>query len=309
MRDLEEWLRSERETTLAELVERGDGCVALDAALADYAQWMWEHDKSQGALAETLNAVKLRHRQVGGKLTGAWAVRTAWALCEPGENRTPLPPTLVRALAALALIWGWPSIAALLMVGFEGSMRPSDLLGLERRDLRFASEHGEPEPGFYVVFRHAKTAQTRGARWQHVRIHAELVLALAWSVWGTLPPNAPLFHYPGSARARGSKLAAYVSALFAALEVPWGAREGFTLGGLRAGGTTAVLRHTGSLEVTRWRGRWDSARSMEHYVQELAMGSAYASLPDRVRAQLGALSRLLPTLIHEQAGSTALTSP
>ena len=59
-----------------------------------------------------------------------------------------------------------------------------------------------------------------------------------------------------------------------ALGVPYGQAQGYTLGGFRGGGITAYFEATGDLQLTRWRGRWNPMRSMEHYIQELASHEA-----------------------------------
>ena len=292
--DFERWLAAEGRPDLDTLARQQDDLAELDGALADYGQHMWRTGGSQHAFAETLNGVRHRHNHVRRRLGGAWSVRTAWEHMEPGENRTPIPPVLARALVVLCLIWGWPVLAALLMLGFEAALRPGDLLFLERGDLRFRGEHGDDSDALYVVLRHSKTARLRGARWQHVRVCDPAVIALMYGAFGAWPLDAQLFRYAGPPAARGRKMAAYVQALCAALQVPYGEQAGFTLGGLRAGGVTALFQRHGDLDMVRWRGRWDDQRTMEHYIQELPMARAFADLPADVRAQLRALGRLLP---------------
>ena len=94
---------------------------------------------------------------------GAWDVRTAWQLMEPGENRATLPARLVVALVMLFLIWEWPEMAALVALGFEGALRPGDLLYFNRGDLRFPRDHGEATRASFVVLRHSKTRERRDA--------------------------------------------------------------------------------------------------------------------------------------------------
>ena len=69
-------------------------------------------------------------------------------------------------------------------------------------------------------------------------------------------------------------MAARFAAGLRALGVPYGQAHGFTLDELRGGGITAYFEATGDLQLTRWRGRWNPTRSMEHYIQELASHEA-----------------------------------
>ena len=146
--------------------------VRLDGILADYGQCLWSSDESQGTFAETLNAVRHKYNHLQYQLKGAWSVRTAWQHLEPGTSRAPVPPVLLCALVAACLLWGgpWIEFAVCIALCFEGALRPGELLTLARVDVRFPSESGSADGSVYVILRHTKTSQTRGARWQHVRI-------------------------------------------------------------------------------------------------------------------------------------------
>ena len=85
-----------------------------------------------------------------------------------------------------------------------------------------------------------------------------------------------------------------------------GQARGFLLSGLRAGGITAYFNVTGDLAACQWRGRWDSARTMEHYIQEAPMAAAYADLPAAVRADITRLSNVLPALLGKAGPSPAV---
>ena len=203
------------------------------------------------------------------------------------------------ALVVLFLIWEWPEMAALMALGFEGALRPGDLLYLNRGDLRFPRDHGGTTQAVFVVLRHSKTRQRRdAARYQHVRITCATVAALLDRAFGHRDRAAALFSWPGEHAARSRQMVARFAAGLRALGVPYGQAQGYTLGGLRGGGITAYFEATGDLQLTRWRGRWDSMRSMEHYIQELASHEAFVRLPPSARARIFRLAGLLGLLVH-----------
>ena len=293
--DLEAWLADQGLPTLGALVE---AVPVLDNVLKDYGQFLYSNDYAQGDFVETLNAVRARYEQTYRQLRGAWSLVTAWQLLEPGRNHAPVPPVLARALTALFLIWGWVEMAALVCLGFEAALRPGDLLFLTRRDLRFSTESGRLDRCVFVILRHSKTSKMKGARWQHVRLDSVFVIALLWGVFGNRAPDAPLFSFVGSATQRARRLTVLFHAGLAALGVPSGDKHGYVVSGLRAGGITAFFQHTQDMMLTRWRGRWDSLRTLEHYIQELPMAEQYARLPAAVRDKLARLSTLLPALVR-----------
>ena len=138
-----------------------------------------------------------------------------------------------------------------------------------------------------------------GSRWQHVRVDSIFLIALLWKVFGNRAPDMPLFSFVGTPSQRARRFAELFKAGLAVLEVPSGDKHGYVLSGLRAGGITAFFQQTQDLSLTRWRGRWDSIRTLEHYIQELPMAEHFARLPSRVRVKLARLSSLLPALAQE----------
>ena len=151
----------------------------------------------------------------------------------------------------------------------------------------------------FIILRHSKTSRMKGARWQHVRLDSAFVIALLWSVFGARAPDAPLFSFVGSAPQRARRFTVLFRAGLEALGAPCGDKKGYVLSGLRAGGITSFFQHTQDMMLTRWRGRWDSLRTLEHYIQELPMAEHYARLSPPVRARLARLSGLLPALTRE----------
>ena len=85
------------------------------------------------------------------------------------------------------------------------------------------------------------------------------------------------------------------------LGVPYGVAHGYVLSSLRAGAITTLYQRCGDFQRVWWYGRWDSLRTMEHYVQELPQAAVFAELDATTRAQLAALARLLPQLIRRAA--------
>ena len=104
-------------------------------------------------------------------------------------------------------------MAALIALGFEGALRPGDLLYLVRGDLRFPRDHGGFSSALFVVLRHSKTRNHReAARLQHVRITCPTVIWLVDRAFGPRDRASPLFSWPGNHEARGRQLAAKFAA-------------------------------------------------------------------------------------------------
>ena len=81
------------------------------------------------------------------------------------------------------------------------------------------------------------------------------------------------------------------------------------LASLRAGGATDLYVATENWTLVQARGRWQSLRVMQVYIQELVATSFYAQLPARARHLVAYLARGSPAIIEVasrllQAGAT-----
>jgi hypothetical protein len=272
-------------------------------ALAEFGQELFETGGTQGNFSETINAVQKEFHWLRspGVLRFAWDINAAWENEEPGQSRAPVPPVLIRAIGAVFLLWRMPRVAALMLLGWEGALRPADMAHLTRADLRLPTETGEvgaTVAALFLILRHAKTRRT-SARVQNVRIVTPGLLAAARDIFGACRHDEHLFDTHVVDRV--GKLSDLFGKALRALRVPCSEKEGYTLAGLRPGGLTALFRRCGNMPLVVWRGRWDESKNAAHYLQELEGSEAYMRLPDCVRTDLYRLSDRLPELLA-QAG-------
>eukprot|EP00971_Amphidinium_carterae_P033232 654250-Amphidinium_carterae.1 len=131
----------------------------------------------------------------------------------------------------------------------------------------------------------------RGARLQSVSIDDTTVADLLVRTFGSDPPNRCLI-------AGGSRgLQTFFERVHLALNLqntPW------TLATLRGGGALAYLRQTGGNIIwLQFRGRWESAKSMRHYIQAGLAMQAYAALNQDTKLRIAALAELAPVLLTQ----------
>eukprot|EP00971_Amphidinium_carterae_P147245 2917846-Amphidinium_carterae.1 len=150
-----------------------------------------------------------------------------------------------------------------------------------------------------IALPQTKTAD-RGARLQAVTIEDITVSDLLSRVFGNDPPHRGLI-------AGGTKrLQLFFNQVRDAVglhDSPW------TLATLRGGGAVAYLRQTGGNIVwLQFRGRWESFRSMRHYVQSGLFMQAYATLPAVTKDRVTHLAALAPLLMGPSAAESVLMS-
>ena len=80
---------------------------------------------------------------------------------------------------------------------------------------------------------------------------------------------------------------------------------GFTLASIRTGGATAAFRAHQNIGALQYAGRWRSAHTLHHYLQEAMSMHAEASIPGAARALIEEARSRLPGLLHPPASLVA----
>jgi len=266
---------------------------ALDSALMDYGVALRDAGGARSDFTELLNALQKEWAWLKRNLPGAWEIDKEWHLAEPSHVTTPVPAVLVRAVAYVFIQWGLVDEAVLILLGWEGALRPGDLAGLRAEDVRLPIDSGNVPgmslPAMFLILRFSKTRRT-SARVQTARIIEPALIHAATTLWRHGDPDRFLFTSNRKDRAE------HLSELFrqAVLRVPTGIQEGFVLSGLRPGGLTALFERCGDLRLVQWRARHDVPGTLAHYIHEWAGDVAWARLPRATRDDVLLLSARLP---------------
>jgi len=257
---------------------------ALDDLLEQYAQACFNSGRSLHDFKETINAVVDLRPRLRGCLPAAWDSAWEWRARQPGLNRIAMPPSVVRAMAVVALHWGWTDLAALILIGFLGMLRPIELLALTVQDATFTTS----SRGLELLFVFIGSPKTRrlAARRQHVRIDDQLVVSALRRWWPCADGAAEQHLFLGT---RGDFSLMFV-ALLRELGLDTAPGERLTPACLRPGGATWLFHETDSPDLVRFRGRWLSTRMLEIYIQEVAGDTYMARLPAATRAKVNTVA-------------------
>ena len=135
LQEFEVWLLAKHSISLQSLTNLAGKVVSKH--LQAYGQVLYDHERLHGDYVNLILAVVDLERSLRRSLQGAWDVALAWHFVLPSVNDLPSPPIVAAAMVALALVWGWRSMAAYVMISFAGMMRPREVHRLRRRDLLF----------------------------------------------------------------------------------------------------------------------------------------------------------------------------
>ena len=179
-----------------------------------------------------------------------------------------MPSIVLLASMTVSLLWGWPSVAALLGAGFSGLLRPIEFAGACRKHLVLPADvlHTVSYALFIIV--DPKT-RSRFAKQQVGRVDPPDLVALLSSTFGKLMPHEKL--WPLSVASLRNRFCLVIQRLGIpnSREALGGLRP-LELASLRAGGATAMMLNEEADAKMQRRGRWANTRVMSIYLQELA---------------------------------------
>lgn len=255
----------------------------LNRLLVGYGKEMHASGKAYGKYAETINAVATAKPLVKRHLTMAWDLAFAWLQDEPADHHPAMPVSVLLAAMSVGLMWGWPVVSALLGLTWAGLLRIGEVLAATRADLVLPYE---APPGTKHILLRIQNPKTRGrvARHQAARVDPADIVALVQAVFKDYGPDQPLWSMSGcNVRKRFVAILNFLG--LPVKKTPAG--RPYDLASLRPGGATFLLGLTEDAELVRRRGRWISQRVLEIYLQEIAVSTAVAKLPDATRQKIG----------------------
>ena len=258
--------------------------------LAETVQWMYDSGRPFSDASELLNAIAEHVRSWRGSLHEPWSAVRLWKELTPASNHAPAPVMAVRAAMSLALQWGWLLECLGIGLMFLGMLRPAEWFNLDVRDVL---THSSLMADFPVLFLRIRAPKMRwlSARREFVRVDDLLFMSFVESVLSHLP-GGPIWPWrPVDFRHR-------FDALFRELRI-----KGLTPASLRAGGATHLFTTTQNMEIVRWKGRWQSLRTVEHYVQEINCIAVLQDMPPASRDRLGAFGAHAARLLRGTAAS------
>ena len=120
-------------------------------------------------MRDLLLGIQDLHGYARPALVAPWKVVRTWERLEPGEIRTPMPVSVLRALKAVALGWQWYRVALLLHIAYFGLLRPGEVCALRRSDILLR----ESARGVEMLIRIERTKSwSRGAWSQYAKVDA-----------------------------------------------------------------------------------------------------------------------------------------
>eukprot|EP00435_Cladocopium_sp_Y103_P036738 s1823_g9.t1 len=272
--------------------------VALDATrswLVAYGQELYRSGKAYGIYAETVNSVASARPQIRKQLAVAWDFAYSWIAEEPFGHHPALPASVLLALMAVAILWGWLTEAAVFGLAWCGILRIGEVLQATRADLVLPRDAVVGTPYALLKIREPKT-RGRHAKHQAARVDPTDIVMLLDIAFSNKAGSERL--WPLSA----ATLRRRFGDLMKALKLPQ-ATEGrlrpFDLSSFRPGGASHLLNSCEDSEVVRRRGRWATVKTMEIYLQEVLYVTYVEKLPAASKEIINIAASSFPDLLQK----------
>eukprot|EP00971_Amphidinium_carterae_P293525 5827487-Amphidinium_carterae.1 len=285
LRMLSAWLEVNQFPPLEQL-EQLDTRV-INKVLGSYVQFLHYTGRPTQWGTDTLAGVQFAAPNLQGHLKEAWSMQRQWCRITPMQTRTPLPLEILLAMCSVCVVWNWRLTAASLLLGFHLLLRPGELAAVLRHHLLLPTDVGGSLESGTLALPKTKTSN-RGSRLQSVIIEDSGLLQIMDVAFGAMPARSLLC--PGGLPVLAQKFAVLKKVL--QLE-----HTPFSLASLRGGGSVHYMRTVGNVSWLQYRGRWESAKSMGHYLQAGTAMLSMAQIPEAAKARIKTLAQLAPTLL------------
>ena len=267
----------------------------INSVVVRYGRCLYAIGRPYNHYAETINAIATEKPSIRRLLQPAWNLAFGWLQNEPSVHHVCMPAQVLLALLTVALMWGWDRVAGVLGLGWGALLRAGELISAQKSQLLLPSDVFFSSNFCLFSILEPKTRFT-AARHQSAKLDASDLVALAELSFADLTPVQRLWPYSGQT------LRTRLRQLLTALWLPTSrtsSSKPLDLGSLRAGGATWLLQTTEDAELTRRRGRWINAKTMEIYIQEIQATSFFVTLPLETRRRIVSLSLIFPDVLEK----------
>ena len=250
---------------------------ALDWALVEYAEYS---SVTRAEFGKLLTALRFFRTDLQSGLGAAYAAKAGWSNLVVVRHTVPMLRVFVYGCAQTFGMRGHSRLAAGLLVQFGAYLRPSELLGLTKRDVVLPEHHAHGTKRRCYVLLGMRGRTTKVRREQVAEVCGTLsIAALRWLCRNAASDDTRLVH---------ETYDEYRKCLLAAAICMGIPQLGFTPHSPRAGAATQDIMDDVPFGAVQEYGRWAHAQSCRMYldrakalaVDSVAAGIRFSGLAD-----------------------------
>ena len=250
----------------------------LDFQVSEWIEYLWAGGNGWNDAADTLSGISflMRRRRI---LPASWNLFGAWRRIEVPSRVPPLPINVLLAMATTARAWQRNDIAVLMVLGFSGFLRTTEMLSLVRWQVQVSLDFSS----VVVVLPITKSGLRRHTE-ESVVINDTTVARFVHHMLQHVAPGDTILQGSAAGFRRVFQL------LLEGLELT---EFGFKPYSLRRGGATAHFAAHRNMAATLLMGRWRDSEVARLYLSEGVQVLLQTALGEARLCRLQALAQSL----------------
>eukprot|EP00435_Cladocopium_sp_Y103_P054777 s1675_g18.t1 len=269
-----------------------------DEKAAEYVEFLWEDGAPKSAASYALASLQFFQPQTKNHLVWAWKLVKTWNQVELPTRATPFSPEVLLGLVGQAFKWKQYRFGWLLVLGFSGFLRTSELLHLQRKDVVFSDKPAAKEA--ILLLADTKGTKRNFLPLDKVVLQEKLAIQAVQNLCRGLKPGDTLSQ---------QTVSQFRSLFKSLLEVLNLDKLGYMPYSLRRGGVTSAYRQGMSLDTLVTMGRWQHLPTARLYIDAGLQSLASLSLPSQTLAKCAALRHYFRTVSQDGTRGRMLEIP
>ena len=257
----------------------------FDEWVADYVEQLWETGASKSEASHTLAAIQFFRPQAKNNLAWSWKLVKTWNQIELPTRATPFSAEILLSLAGQAFKWNQYRMGWLLVLGFSGFLRTSELLLLERKEVILPAD-GRPQEAV-LLLNSTKGTKKNLLPLDKVVLQEKLAIRALTELCAGLQPGDTL------SQQSSHQFRRLFQDLLEALHLQ---QQGYMPYSLRRGGVTSAYRLGIPLDVLVTQGRWQHMPTARLYIDAGLQSLAQLALPPKALAKCALMRQYFRTV-------------
>eukprot|EP00435_Cladocopium_sp_Y103_P024382 s733_g6.t1 len=267
-----------------------DSFDEFDDTVCEYVEFLWETGEPKSLANYCLAAIQHFRPQTKHRLPASWKLVKIWNQVEMPVRATPMTPEVMLAFAGVALKWGQPKFAWLLVVGYALFLRTGEMLKLAPGDIALAG------PRAVVFIQGSKGSKRTFLPLERLELEEPTAILALKKLLKGHSTKKPFWD-----ESRRSFMETWHS-IAAHLKLPHGLYKPYSI---RRGGATTAYKNGCPLDTLVSKGRWQHVHTARIYLDTGLQALAAISLPTASLPCIKTATRLFATVSQQGARGRA----
>ena len=262
--------------------------LKVDNMAAECIEYMWEEGLPKSEASYLLAAIQFFRPQTKNHLVWSWKLVKTWNQVELASRATPLSPELVFSLAGQCFKWKQPRLGWLLILGFSGFLRTSELLNLKKKEVVGADKASCSEA--VLLLENTKGTKRNFLPLDKVVLHEKVAIQAVKPLCKGLQPGDTLSQMSNHQ---------FRSLFRSVLEALGLDNMGYMPYRLRRGGVTSAYLQGVPMDMLVTQGRWQHLPTARIYIDAGVQAMTQITLPTSAQTRCKAMRAFFISVSQE----------